>query len=151
MSIRHAIRVAPRGQWDPAEEVGAVSLDYDGRQRRRLRMTDDAGTPFMLNLSHVRAMGDGDGLALAEGGVLRVRAAPEPVADLTAQSTLACVRLAWHLGNRHTPVQVLGDRKLRIRADRILIDMARRLGADALETHAPFEPEPGAYGGGHGH
>lgn len=151
--MRCAVRVLRKGEWDEAEEVGAVSLDYDGRQRRRLRMTDDAGAPFLLDLAQVTPMRDGDALALAGGGALRIIAAPEPVAEVTAETPLACIKLAWHLGNRHTPVQILSERHLRIRRDGVLMDMARGLGAAVSEADAPFEPEAGAYGGSadHGH
>ena len=81
---------------------------------------------------------------------MRVVAKPEPVLDIRGQDAAALVRIAWHLGNRHLPVQLLGD-TLRIRADHVIAGMVAGLGGTAEAREAPFDPEPGAYAGGHGH
>ena len=115
-------------------------------------MKDDDGQAFLLDLAEAVLLGDGDGLALDDGGILRVTAANEPVCDVTAQSPVHMARLVWHIGNRHTPVQVLATGALRIRYDHVLAEMATGLGASVERKQAPFEPEAGAYsGGGHGH
>lgn len=117
-------------------------------------MTDDAGEAFLLDLAKPVVLADGDGLALEGDGVIRVRAADEPVADVRAVTAAETARLAWHIGNRHTPVQVLADGTLRIHDDHVLVAMLEGLGAGVTRRLAPFAPEPGAYAGaadGHGH
>ena len=93
---------------------------------------------------------DGDGLALEDGGVVRVRARPEPLLEIHAHDDGELVRIAWHLGNRHLPVQLLGDR-IRIRADHVIADMVEGLGGHVEAIEAPFDPEAGAYAPGAGH
>lgn len=153
--MRRVVGVRAAGTWPDADSVADVTLAFAERYRRRFRLCDDRGAPFLLDLAQVVQLGDGDGLELAEGGIIRVRAAAEPVADLRAGTPAATARLAWHIGNRHVPLQVLDDGSLRIRDDHVLADMARGLGATVAQRVAPFAPEAGAYagnhGGGHGH
>ena len=91
-------------------------------------------------------LGDGDGLELDGGGYVRVRAAPEPVLEIEAADRAGLLRIAWHLGNRHLPLQVAGER-LRIRADHVIAEMIVGLGARLTRLDAPFDPEIGAYAG----
>jgi urease accessory protein len=150
--MRRATAVLSAGNWPADAAVGEVTLAFDQRHRRRLRMTDDAGEPFLLDLAKAVVLVDGDGLALDGDGYIRVRAAAEPVADVRAGTAAETARLAWHIGNRHTPVQVLDDGTLRIRDDHVLVAMLEGLGAVVSRRLAPFAPEPGAYAGdGHGH
>lgn len=154
--MRRATAVLSAGNWSADAAVGEVTLASDERHRRRIRMTDDAGEPFLLDLAKAVVLANGDGLALDGDGFIRVRAAPEPVADVRAATTAEMARLAWHIGNRHTPVQVLADGTLRIRDDHVLVAMLEGLGAFVTRRLAPFTPEPGAYAGagagdGHGH
>ena len=79
-----------------------------------------------------------------------MQAQPEPLLDIHAHDAAALVRIAWHLGNRHLPVQLLGTH-LRIRRDHVIADMIRALGGHVAEIEAPFDPEGGAYAGGHAH
>ena len=136
---------------DPAD---TVVLDFDARHRRRLAMRGDGGTEFLLDLPKAAALADGDGLVLEDGRVVLVRAAPEPLMEIACADHAHLVRVAWHLGNRHLPTELLGDR-LRIRADHVIADMVRGLGATVTDMEAPFQPEGGAYGHGrvhdHGH
>ena len=130
-----------------------VTLAYDDRHRRRLRLTTDRGLAFLLDLPEARVLHDGDRLLLDDGRRILVRAAPEPVLDIHASAALSLTRIAWHLGNRHTPTQIL-DGTLRIRADHVLEHLlVGHLGAQVTHTTAPFDPEGGAYGHGtvHGH
>ncbi len=143
--MRRATRVLAKGDWPEAEIVGTVTLALDDRHRRRFRMTDDDGGPFLLDLDAAALLCDGDGLALDGGGILRVIAADEPVADVRCRSPVHAARLAWHIGNRHVAVQVLEDAILRIRDDHVLVQMLEGLGAEVTCHHAPFAPEPGAY------
>jgi len=152
--VRRATAVLSSGSWPADAVVGEVTLAFDERHRRRLRMTDDAGEPFLLDLAKAVVLGDGDGLELDGEGYIRVRAAAEPVADIRTASAAQTARLAWHIGNRHTPVQVLGDGTLRIRDDHVLVAMLEGLGATVIRRVASFAPEAGAYaaaGAGNGH
>jgi urease accessory protein len=128
-------------------------LDADERQRRRGTLTGENGTHFLLDLPHATMLRDGDGLVLEDGAIMRVAARPEPLLEIAAATPHHFARLAWHLGNRHTEVQIVGVR-LRIRRDHVLADMLKRLGGTVIEIKAPFDPEQGAYGGhgySHGH
>lgn len=139
------------GYWDAASAVDAVVLDAGDRHRRRIRLTGMRGTDFLLDLDEAVALRDGDGIMLDDGGIVLVTGQAEPLAELTAPTPLALVRLAWHLGNRHTDVQVAGDR-LRIRRDHVLEEMVTGLGARIAAIEAPFDPEPAAaHGHHHGH
>jgi urease accessory protein len=152
--MRRATELHRSGHWPQGEAVGTVTLAMDQRHRRRFRMTDDGGRAFLLDLPQAALLNDGDGLALADGGIIRVAAADEPVCDIIARSPAHMARLAWHIGNRHTPVQVLDDVTLRILDDHVLLHMLEGLGAVVRRRRAPFAPEPGAYslkGGDHAH
>ena len=144
------IGVLPAGSWDISRAADCVSLDHDRRHRRRIRLQTDAGQDLMLDLPQAVALRDGDGLELAEGGVVRVVARPEPLAEIHAHDAADMVRIAWHLGNRHLPVQLLPGR-LRIRRDHVIEEMVARLGGHVAQIEAPFDPEAGAYAGGHRH
>ncbi|MEQ8806030.1 MAG: urease accessory protein UreE, partial [Rhodospirillales bacterium] len=104
------------------------------------------------DLAEAEALADGDGLVLDDGRLVAVTAAAEPLAEVTCDDTGHLVRVAWHLGNRHLPTELLGDR-LRIRRDHVIEDMLVKLGAAVSHVSAPFNPEGGAYGHGrtHGH
>jgi very-short-patch-repair endonuclease/urease accessory protein UreE len=128
-----------------------VTLAYDDRHRRRLRLVTDAGSPFLLDLAEARVLRDGDRLVLDDGGLILVRAAPEAVFEIEAGDAVSLARIAWHLGNRHTPTQILPGR-LRIRADHVLEHLLTdHLGAVVRPATAPFDPQGGAYGHGHDH
>lgn len=153
--MRRAISVISKNDWVPAEALSTVTLSFEDRFRRRIRLLDDQGEPFLLDLTQATRFEDGDGLALAEGGMLLVRAAQEDVLEITGQDTQHTARLSWHIGNRHTPVEVLSNGRLRIQYDHVLQHMLEGLGAITERKTAPFVPESGAYdqgeGGGHGH
>ncbi len=144
-AIRRAVSVLRRGDWTPPPGGVTATLAHEDRQRRRAHLQDDDGTPLLLDLEAVPRLEDGDGLVLADGGVVRVRAAPEPVVDIRCDSAPHAARVAWHVGNRHAPLQVLADGGLRIRNDHVLAAMAEHLGATTVRHQAPFSPEPGAY------
>ena len=131
------------GFWDPAAAVDFVVLDAGDRHRRRIRLKGERGTEFLLDLDEAVALRDGDGIMLDDGGVVLITGQAEPLAEIAARTPLELVRLAWHLGNRHTDVQIAGDR-LRIRRDHVLEQMVAGLGAKVTTTEAPFDPEPGA-------
>lgn len=149
--MRRAIDVIPHGGWDAGAASATVTLAFDDRHRRRMTLKDDAGEPFLLDLDRPRLLCDGDGLVLAAGETIVVRAAAEPVADVRPPDPAAIARLAWHIGNRHAPVQVLAEGTLRIRDDAVLITMLEGLGAQISRHLAPFTPEGGAYAATHRH
>jgi urease accessory protein len=149
--MRRAISVRPAGSWAEAERVATITLPWADRHRRRLRMADDAGEAFLLDLERPAALADGDGLALHEGGLIAVRAAFEAVIEVRPASPAEAARLAWHLGNRHVAVQVLADGGLRLLDDPVLADMLRGLGALLVHRRLPFTPEAGAYAAAHDH
>ena len=146
--MRRASEVKTAGTWNAAVAVDRVVLDADERHRRRITLTGEGGTAFLLDLPHATALRDGDGLVLEDGAIVRVAGKPEPLVEIAAASSHDLARLAWHIGNRHTDVQVVGD-KLRIRRDHVLEDMLRGLGARLTPVEAPFDPEHGAYGHHH--
>jgi urease accessory protein len=141
--MRRAFRIDPAGQWPQEKAQGSVTLDHEARRRRRLRLATDGGEPFLLDLPRVGTMGNGDGLALVDGGWIEVKAKPEPLLEVTAPPALLA-RLAWHLGNRHVPATIEPHRIL-IRDDHVLADMLLHQGANLRRVNQPFNPEPGAY------
>ena len=149
--MRRATQVIPACETPDNGSQESVTLAFDDRHRRRVRLTDDEGEDFLLDLGEAVRISDGDCLVIEGGGMLRVRAADEDVADIRCGGTKQTARMAWHLGNRHIPIQVLDSGRLRIRYDHVLAEMAKSLGASVERKRGPFEPEAGAYaGGGHG-
>jgi urease accessory protein len=142
--MRRASSVRQAGQWDGAAAIDRVVLDASERHRRRLVLTAEQGTTLLLDLPHATTLRDGDGLVLDDGAVVRVVGKPEPLFEIAAANACDLARLAWHLGNRHTDVQVIGDR-LRIRRDHVLAAMLEGLGAQVTAIEASFDPESGAY------
>jgi|SRR5690348_847150 urease accessory protein len=141
--------VLPAGTWDATAEIDTVLIDYDGRHRRRILLRTERGREVLLDLSQAVRLREGDGLPV-DVGVIRVRARPEKLLEIQSHDPGEMVRIAWHLGNRHLPVQLLDDRIL-IRADHVIEEMVRGLGGRVEAIEAPFDPEAGAYAGGHHH
>jgi urease accessory protein len=148
--MRRTRVVHRRGAWPEAAALDTVTLAYLDRHRRRIRLVSDTGEAFLLDLARATHLADGDGLELDDGSYIRVRAAAERVLEIEADDAGALLRMAWHLGNRHLPLQVVGDR-LRIRDDHVLAEMVRRLGGRLTAIEAPFDPESGAYAGAEPH
>jgi urease accessory protein len=149
--MRRAIAVYLRGRWPENRMVDTVTLAHLDRHRRRIRLVSDSGAAFLLDLPHAQHLAEGDGLELDTGGYLRVCAAAEPVLEIEAADRASLLRIAWHLGNRHLPLQVVDDR-LRVREDHVIAEMVSGLGGRITRFEAPFDPEFGAYAGAaHGH
>jgi len=131
------------------DAADTVTLDYEARFLRRKRLVSDGGEAFLVELAETRSLNHGDGFRLDDGRIIVVRAAPEPLLAVRHDNL---VRIAWHVGNRHTPCQIAGNHLL-IREDKVLQAMLERLGASVTPVIAPFAPEGGAYGHGrtHGH
>lgn len=137
----------------PANATPAVArlvLPYELREKCRLRATLDNGEDVAVFTQRGTVLRDGDLLTGEDQRVIAVVAAAEPTYKVTCADAHALLRCAFHLGNRHTQAQV-GDGFLRIRADAVLKEMLAGLGATVVEELAAFEPESGAYGGGHAH
>ena len=137
------------GHWPHKEALGTLTLDFDTRHRRRIRLSTDQGEDVLLNLPKAIAMADGDALQLDDGRLLKVRAAAEPIVEIRHKEPDQLMRLAWHLGNPHLPTEIR-DQMLRIRPDAVIEAMLHGFGAELVKVRAPFQPEGGAYGG-HGH
>ena len=145
-----AIEIKRKGTWDGIA-VDTVVLGYDDRYRRRMAMTGTGGLEFVLDMASALVLADGDALVLNDGRMVAVKAAAEPLLEITCTNPVHLARVAWHLGNRHLPTEIDGNRIL-IREDHVIADMVRGLGADVRHVDAPFTPEGGAYaGGGHHH
>jgi urease accessory protein len=146
--MRRASEIRAAGTWNAASAIDCVVLDAADRHRRRVALTGERGTAFLLDLPHATALKDGDGLVLEDGAIVRVAGKAELLIEIAATSPRELARFAWHIGNRHVEMQVAGDR-LRIRRDHVLEDMLRGLGARLTSIEAPFDPERGAYEHGH--
>lgn len=134
-----------------AGEIAArLILPYELREKCRLRATLSTGEEVAVYTVRGTVLRDGDLLTGEDARVVQVVAAAEPTYKVTCADAQSLLRCAFHLGNRHTQAQV-GDGFLRIRADAVLKEMLAGLGARVEEQMAAFEPESGAYGGGHGH
>ena len=135
------------GHWTGAH--AAVTLTYDDRFLRRKVLTTDQSERFLVDLPQTTSLNHGDALELSDGRLIEVIAAMEPLIEITGENL---IRLAWHIGNRHTPCQIEPDRLL-IQHDHVIRDMLAQLGATLRDISHPFTPEGGAYGHGrtHGH
>ena len=135
--------ISGKGAWQ-AKAADSVVLDYEERHRRRVTMKGVRGTEFLLDLPDAVHIRGGDALILEDGRLIEVVAAPEALAEIRAGDPRLMVRLAYHLGNRHAPAEVLA-KAIRIRRDHVLEDMVKSLGAKVMHIEAPFEPDGGAY------
>jgi urease accessory protein len=149
MRMHHASVHRPAGLWPKEKAAGALTLDFDARHRRRIRLTTDQGEDVLLDLPKSVPMADGDGLQLEDRRWLKVQAAAEPIVEVRHKDPDQLMRLAWHLGNRHLPTEIR-NQVLRIRPDHVIEEMLYGLGADLVKVQAPFQPEGGAYSS-HGH
>jgi len=144
-----ATQVRSPHRWTEAP-ADTVVLDFDDRHRRRMAMTGTRGLEFLLDLEHAVVLRGGDALVLDDNRLIEVVAAPEPLLEIRGQDPHHLVRVAWHLGNRHLPTQIMA-KGLRIRRDHVIEAMVKGLGARVIEIEAPFDPEGGAYAGGDAH
>jgi urease accessory protein len=136
---------------EPHTEIsGYLTLPFELRQKSRLRASLDNGTEIGLFLPRGTVLRHGDYLRASTGELIEVRAAAESVSTATGDDALLLLRAAYHLGNRHVPLQI-DTHQLRYRHDHVLDAMLRQLGLLVSSEQAPFEPEVGAYGGGHHH
>src|SRR5260370_16058381 len=130
----------PAGHWPVEKAEGSLTLDFDSRHRRRIRLTADQGEDLLLDLPKAIAMADGDGLQLEDGRWLRVQAAAELIIEVRHKDPNQLARLAWHLGNRHLPTEIR-NQPLRIRPDHRIQDIPLRFRAVLANVHFPSPPE----------
>lgn len=133
------------GTWSGAAQT--VTLDYEARFLRRKKLTTDDGESFVVDLVQTTSLDQGDALELSDGRLVEVKAAPEAVLIVTGENL---ARIAWHIGNRHTPCQIESDHLL-IQNDPVIAHMLSHVGAKTELTTRPFTPEGGAYGHGRTH
>ena len=137
----------------PTEVSATLTLPLEHRIRSRFRVRLDDGREVGVFLERGTLLRDGDLLANDDGLTVQVRAAAEPLSSARASNPLLLARACYHLGNRHVPLQIAAE-WVRYQPDPVLDEMLRRLGLEVSSERAPFDPEPGAYGGqahGHGH
>ena len=126
---------------------GVITLDYEGRFLRRKRLTTDSGEAFLVELPETMSLSSTDGFVLEDGRIIAIQPKAEPLLKVT-HSHLP--RIAWHIGNRHTPCQI-GKDYILIQQDHVLETMLRQLGANIQKLECAFNPEGGAYGHGRTH
>lgn len=148
------LRIIAIEQAGKTGEAGdSVRLDHDQRSRRRMVFRTEGGRSILLDMARPVTLRDGDALRLEDGACVAVEATAEALLEIRAVSTAELVRIAWHLGNRHLPTQLVPGSDggaLRIRHDHVIADMVVGLGGTWEAILAPFDPEGGAYAGGHG-
>lgn len=133
-----------------SKPLDTVTLSYDERFRRRIKLVGDAGIAFLLDLPKTTDLQQGDDLVLEDDTHVRVRAADEALVRIEGNDTHHLLRLTWHIGNRHLPCEVHEDH-LVIRADHVIEHMLEHLDANLERFDGPFTPEGGAYGQGRTH
>jgi urease accessory protein len=137
-------RILRKNSFNPAEARDRVTLEFDDRFRRRFRLFTENHQDILLNFDECEHMRDGDAIQLNDGSLVLVCARPEELLEITAREGDLLMRIAWHLGNRHLPVQFENGRLL-IREDYVIANMVRGLGGDVRALRACFDPENGAY------
>jgi urease accessory protein len=134
----------------PERVSDSVTLDHEHRHRRRIRLTTDGDLEFLLDLDKASGLDDGDALELEDGRLIRVKAAPQQLLEIKAENPLRLLRIAWHIGNRHTPAEITAD-AIYIEEDHVLAEMVRGQGCSVAAVTRPLRPEGGAYDHGHAH
>ncbi len=127
-----------------------ITLDHQGRHRRRVALTTDGGLEFLLDLDRAVVLDDGDAMELEDGRLVQVKAAPEKLLEVTTFNPLRLMRAAWHLGNRHVATEITAE-ALYITQDPVIETMLRGIGASTKQVVRPFKPERGAYEAAQGH
>ena len=141
--MHHVGGIADAGTWDRTRAVDRVVLSADDRMRRRIVITTEKNLKLLLDFAQPMMLRDGDGLVLEDGSIVEVAGETESLVEISAQAPLDFVRLAWHIGNRHTDIQFVG-KGFRIRRDHVIEEMVKGQGAVVTPVAAPFDPEPAA-------
>ena len=130
--------------------VETLTLDHEDRNRRRVALKGDGGQDILLDLDKPTGLNDGDAVRLEDGSLVLIRAAAQTLIEIRADNPLRLMRVAWHIGNRHTPAEITAD-AIYIENDHVLAEMVRGQGCIMAEVSRPFQPERGAYDHGHAH
>ena len=141
-----ATAVVRKAEFGTRIAIDSITLDRQARYRRRVLLQTDRGHELMLDLPDATYMAHGDALDLGNGTFVKIVAAPEALLEIHAHGSVALARIAWHIGNRHTPAEI-GRDAIYIQPDHVLEEMVIGLGAHVHHVTRPFEPEGGAYGG----
>jgi urease accessory protein len=124
--------------------VDRLTLDHEDRQKRRVALKAEGGLELLVDLEKATVLDDGDALKLEDGRLVEIKAAPERLLEVKAENPLRLLRVAWHIGNRHTPAEVTAD-AIYIQDDHVLAEMVRGQGCSVTPVTRPFRPERGAY------
>ena len=149
IEIRSRFPMKPNAAYG-VKVLGQLRLPFDRRQKSRQLATLVSGETVAIVLERGLVLRGGDWVVASDGRVIEVLAETEQVLHVECDTPQALARAAYHLGNRHVPVQV-GEGWLRLVADHVLEEMLKGLGARVTSMAAPFEPEAGAYGAHHRH
>jgi len=142
--MRRVIRVIAAPDRDGAHPIDSVILAPDQRRAQHGELVGVGGTRCLLELPAPVTLRMGDAFELEGGGLVEVVVEAEPLIEVRGRDLVHLAKLAWHLGDRHVPVQVLGNR-LRLRRDAAIETLLAKLGARVVAIEAPFDPEGGAY------
>ncbi len=149
--MQRATSILRRAAVKPERVTDSVTLDHERRHCRRAALTSDGGLRFLLDLERASVLDDGDALVLEDGGIIQVKAAPQALLEIRAETPARLLRIAWHIGNRHTSAEITPE-AIYIEEDHVLAEMVRAHGCAVRALLRPFRPERGAYDhGGHGH
>lgn len=143
-----ATAVVRRAAVKAANVIDTIVLNHADRHKRRIMLTGRSGTTFLMDLDKATVLDDGDALKLEDGRLVSVEAAPENLLEITTENPLRLLRMAWHIGNRHTPAELTRD-AIYIEDDHVLAAMLRGQGCAVRGVERPFRPERGAYDHGH--
>ena len=130
--------------------IDTVTLDHEGRSRRRIALRADGGLEFLLDLEKATTLNDGDAVKLEDGRLVAVKAAPQRLLEVRAENPLRLLKVAYHVGNRHAPAEIAAD-AVYVEDDHVLAEMVRGQGCTAVVVMRPFQPERGAYDHDCGH
>ncbi|MFM8608029.1 MAG: urease accessory protein UreE [Hyphomicrobiales bacterium] len=142
--MQRAISIVRKAAVKADKVIDQVSLDHEGRHRRRITLTGEKGTAFLLDLEKTATLNDGDAVKLEDGSLILVSAAPQTLIEIKAENPMRLLKTAWHIGNRHTPAEITAD-AIYIEEDHVLAEMIRGLGCAMATVSRPFQPERGAY------
>lgn len=142
--MQRAISVVRKAAVKQDRVVETLTLDHEDRNRRRVALKGDGGQDILLDLDKATALNDGDAVKLEDGSLVLIRAAAQKLIEITAENPLRLARVAWHIGNRHTPAEITAN-AIYIEHDHVLAEMVRGQGCAMSEVERPFQPERGAY------
>lgn len=142
--MQRAISVVRKAAVKQDRVVETLTLDHEDRNRRRVALKGDGGRDILLDLDKPTALNDGDAVKLEDGSLVLIKAAAQKLIEITAENPLRLARVAWHIGNRHTPAEITAT-AIYIEHDHVLAEMVRGQGCAMADVERPFQPERGAY------